>query len=179
MNEYERNQKGRAHIPVTVSGKDEVAGAATAVSSANNTADTTDWKDKYLRLAAENENSRKRLERSYAQQAQQAQEALLRDILASADSLERALQHSQKTADSGSLREGVMATWRQLQQTLANYGVQPILAEGQPFDPEQHEAIAVVPHSALPPHTVMRVEQTGYTIRDKLLRPARVIVTAG
>lgn len=174
MSEHKRNQAGRTHISVQV--EDGRKGAETAVSTPNN---ATDWKDKYLRLAAETENSRKRMERSYAQQAQQAQEALLGDILPLADNLERALAHSEETADIAAIRAGVAATLQQLQQTLARYGVQPIPAKGQPFDPEQHEAIAVVPYPALPPHTVIRVEQTGYTIQDKLLRPARVVVTAG
>lgn len=179
MSEHKRNQASQTHISVKAG--DEREGAATAVSTPNNAPDTTDWKDKYLRLAAENENSRKRLERSYAQRVQQAQEALLRDILPLADNLEHALahKHNEETADIAALRAGIAATLRQLQQTLARYGVQPIPAEGRPFDPEQHEAIAVAPYPALPVHTVMRVEQTGYTIQDKLLRPARVVVTGG
>ncbi len=176
MSEHKHNQSNQARIPVTVTDKGRAEEVAAAVSPA---ADAIDWKDKYLRLAAENENSRKRMERSYAQQVEQARESFLRDILLLADNLERALAHSRETADADALRQGVAATLQQLQQILSRYGVQPIQAEGRPFDPEQHEAIAVVPHPGLPPHTVMQVEQTGYTIQDKLLRPARVIVTAG
>ena len=165
MNKYQDTPPKQVNIPVSETGKDAT--------------DTTDWKDKYLRLAADNENSRRRLERSAAQQVQQAREAVLRDILPSVDNLERALQHSEESDDVAGLREGVAATLRQLQQTLNRYGVQPIQAVGQPFDPELHEALAILPNPTLPPQTVMQVEQTGYTIQDRLLRPARVIVTAG
>ena len=66
---------------------------------------------------------------------------------------------------------------RHIQQTLAKHEVRPFDAEGQPFDPQWHEAVSALHQPDLPPNTVAGITQTGYTIGDKVLRPARVVVT--
>lgn len=138
-----------------------------------------DWHDRYLRLAAELDNSRKAYERAYAHRAQQERERFVRDLLPLADNLERALEHATPVERQTSLFGGIELTLRDLQRTLEKHGVERIEALGEPFDPDLHEAIAAVPHPTLPPGTVMRVELPGYRIDGRLLRPAQVMVTAG
>lgn len=129
-----------------------------------------EWREKYARLAADYENSKKRLEQRYTLEAQQNQTKLLRDMLPLADNLDRALAHQDGQDDAGLalIRKSFLAT-------LAEYGVQPIVAEGRPFDPQLHEAVGVVTNPAAA-GMVAAVEETGYTYQDKLLRPARVLV---
>lgn len=138
-----------------------------------------DWHDRYLRLATDLENSKKAAERAYAHRAQQAWEGILRDLLPLADNLERALQHVTPAERQTGLFSGVELTLRDLKNTLRQHGVERIDALGEPFDPGFHDAIAAVPHPTLPPGTVVRVELPGYLLDGKLLRPARVLVTAG
>ncbi len=137
------------------------------------------WKDRALRLEAEMDNFRKRLQRLAEERIAADRERLLRDFLAVADDLARAL--SADGADAQSLRQGVELTNRSLMHLLNREGVTPIEAEGQPFDPAWHEAVGTVPASQVSaaPDTVVHVVQTGYRIGDRLLRPARVIVAIG
>jgi molecular chaperone GrpE len=137
-------------------------------------AEAAEWKEKYLRLRAERENDRKRLERVYANAADEKKEQVLRDLLPLADNLERALVHASEQ-DPG-LREGVELTLKALTTTLAKHGASPIKAVGMPFDPLLHEAAGVVPHPTLPSGSVASVEETGYTLHSRVLRPARVLV---
>ncbi|RMG92503.1 MAG: nucleotide exchange factor GrpE [Chloroflexi bacterium] len=137
-------------------------------------AQPVDWEEKYKRLYAELENTKKRLARNYANQARQEKEQLLRDLLAVIDNLERALAYTETETDT--LRQGIELTLRQFQDILTQHGVQVIEAEGQPFNPELHEAIGTVSHQELPEGTVAQIAQKGYLFHDKLLRPARVLV---
>jgi molecular chaperone GrpE len=139
---------------------------------------TEDWKDRYLRLAADLENRKMAMERAYAHRAQQAWEELLRDLLPLADNLERALVNVPPAERDTGLYSGVELTLRDFHRALQQHGVERMDALGEPFDPERHEAIAVVPHPTLPPETVMRVDLPGYLVDGRLLRPARVLVTA-
>ena len=138
-----------------------------------------EWQDRYLRLAAETENIRKRIERSHAERASQSQERLLRDLLPLVDNLERALAHTAPAEQQTSLYSGLEIAVRDFQRALSRHGVERVDALGQPFDPALHEAVGVAPHPTLPPNTVMHVELPGYMYNGRLLRPARVLVVAG
>jgi len=131
------------------------------------------YRDKYLRAVAEMENYKKRVERRYADEAEAERKRLLRAFLTVADNLERALAHAD--AD-GALAEGVRLTYQDLQRLLRQEGVEPLETIGQPFDPQMHEAVAVVPGDG---DQAMVVDETqkGYLYRGKLLRPAKVIVS--
>ena len=137
------------------------------------------YKDKYLRAAAEVENTRKRLERRYADQAEEEKKRLLRAFLTVADNLERALAHSGRpppiTPDSqgGGLRDGVQLTHQELQRLLRQEGVEPLEAMGQPFDPHYHEAVLTIACDD-EVDTVVEERQKGYLYRGQLLRPAKV-----
>ena len=136
-----------------------------------------DWKEKYLRLAAEIENTKKRLAQNYARRAERDREQLLTEFLDVADNLERALAHAGDN-DRSAFIDGVRSIQRQVQQTLANHGVRPFESEGKPFDPERHEAVSVQRRNDLPANTIVNVAQTGYYHGDRILRPARVVVNA-
>ena len=132
--------------------------------------EAAEYKDKYLRAAAEVENTRKRLERRYADQAEEEKKRLLRAFLTVADNLERALAHS-----GDGFRDGVQLTYQELQRLLSQEGVEPLEAMGQPFDPYYHEAVGTVAgdHDQ---ETVIGERQKGYLYRGELLRPAKVEV---
>jgi len=134
------------------------------------------WRDRALRLQAEMENFRKRQERLVQERIAADRERLLRAFLKVADDLERVLSADQ--ADAESLRQGVSLTYRTLKQIIDREGVEPIQAEGVPFDPAQHEAVSAIPHqkAGVMPETVVQVMQQGYRLGDHLLRPARVVV---
>jgi len=132
-------------------------------------------RDLYLRALAEKENARKRLERLYEERLAEAKRDLLRRVIAVADNLERALAHQE--AREG-LVEGIRLTYRQLQDFLRSEGVEPIQALGQPFNPAEHEAVALV-EGPEPPGTVVGEELRGYRQGPYLLRPAHVRVVAG
>lgn len=145
-------------------------------------ADAEAQKDRALRAMAETENVRKRLEREREDAKVYSVTRFARDLLTVADNLNRALAalpaESRAKADDSlnAVLDGVEATERELQAALGRHGVKPIAAEGQRFDPHLHQAIAEVPAKGAEPGTVVNVVQSGYTIGDRLLRPAMVTV---
>jgi molecular chaperone GrpE len=137
------------------------------------------WKEKYLRLFADMENTKKRLARSSAQEVAAEKEALLRDVLPVADALDLAFMHASREEDNRSILQGIELIRNMLNTFFAKYDVKAVDAWGQPFDPRLHEALGVERHPKVPPNTVVRVERKGYLCGDKLLRPAQVVVTPG
>jgi molecular chaperone GrpE len=139
-------------------------------------------KDRALRALAEVENVRKRLERERDDARTYSVTRFARDLLTVADNLARALAavpaEARARADESlkAVLDGVEATERELQAALGRHGVKPIDAAGQRFDPHLHQAIAEVPAQGAEPGTVVNVVQSGYTIGDRLLRPAMVTV---
>jgi len=136
------------------------------------------WKEKYLRLVADLENTKKRLARSSAQEVEAEKEALLRDVLPVADALDLAFIHAPPEEDNRSIVRGIELIRNMLNTSLTKYDVRAIDAWGQPFDPRLHEALGVERHPKVPPNTVVRVERKGYLYGDKLLRSAQVLVTS-
>jgi molecular chaperone GrpE len=139
-------------------------------------AEAIDWQEKYTRLAAEIDNNKKRLARNYANQFEQDKAALLRDFLPVVDNLERALAHATGDKAEAAMRQGLELTYKLFRETLAQHGVRPIEAESKAFDPNLHEAVATFSQPGIAAGTILRVEETGYTLNGKLLRPARVLV---
>ncbi|MGW8227091.1 MAG: nucleotide exchange factor GrpE [Anaerolineales bacterium] len=126
-----------------------------------------------IQAQAEYENARKRLEKRYADLLDQNIMEFLRDLLPVLDNLDRAIEHAPEDADN----EGIRLTRQMFLSTLDKYGVKPIEALGFPFDPEVHEALGTIENQSLKPGTVSAVAEPGFTYREKLLRPARVLVT--
>jgi molecular chaperone GrpE len=137
-----------------------------------------EWRDRALRLGAEMENYRKRQKRLADQQILAERERLLSGLLSIVDDLQRAL--SAEAGEVESLRQGVAITHQSLMRLLEQEGVRPIKAQGQPFDPNWHEAVGSVPHEAAgaDPDTIVEVVREGYRLGDRTLRPARVIIAA-
>ena len=132
--------------------------------------------DKYLRAVAELENVRKRAAKDVENARKFALERFGSDLLAVLDSMEMGLQ-SAEYADADALREGTEATLKLLMTTLERFGITEIDPQGEPFDPELHEAMTMQPSGDVEPGTVLTVFQKGYVLNGRLLRPARVIVS--
>lgn len=133
--------------------------------------------EKVLRLAADFENTKKRLERERDTSLKYAEENILKELLPGIDNIERAMDQAQEANNIESLLEGVELTRDGLLATLEKFGVTAIKSVGQPFDPNLHEAIAMEETDAMKPNFILREFQKGYLYRDRLLRPAKVIVS--
>jgi molecular chaperone GrpE len=136
-------------------------------------------KDRLLRLQADFENFRRRAAKERLEAEQYGHQNLVKDLLTAVDNLDRAIDHARRS-DSGdleSLLQGVELVRRDLGAALTRHGVAAIEAAGQPFDPSLHEAMQQVPDDSVAPNTVVEELQKGYRLRDRLLRPARVIVS--
>lgn len=133
--------------------------------------------DRYLRLAAEFENYKKRAQKDQAEYTRYANERLLKELLPVLDNLQRALQHAQQPGNANSVVQGVELTCKQYLETLSRFGVQPIPSMGLPFDPAVHQAVALVEaHEGQAPNTVVVEHEKGYYLHDRVLRPAVVTV---
>lgn len=136
--------------------------------------------DKYLRLAAEFDNYRKRVIRDRAEVRERSQAELLRDVLEALDDLGRVTDLTPGDASVADVIEGVELVERKLLDELTRLGMERLGAVGDAFDPHQHEAVGSVP-AAEPGHdgTIAEILQTGYRFGNVLLRPARVVVYVG
>jgi molecular chaperone GrpE len=135
-------------------------------------------RDKYVRLLADFDNFRRRAHKDRQDVIQFGHENLVKDLLSTVDNLDRAIEHAHQNdgGDLASLLQGVELVQREIHAVLAQHEVQVIDAEGSEFDPSLHEAMAHVQNDSVSPNTVIEVLQTGYRLRDRLLRPARVVV---
>jgi molecular chaperone GrpE len=154
--------------------------AAESIDPAMLIAENESLRDRLLRSLADAENTRRRAERTAKEAGQYAISDFARELLMVADNLQRTIDAAERrapeTIEDAALIEGVRATARLLTHTLAHFGIQKIEAVGQPFDPNLHEAVMEVDDPEHSPGTVVRVVEDGYTIHDRLLRPARVFV---
>jgi molecular chaperone GrpE len=149
------------------------------------TREVAEAKDRMLRTLAEMENLRKRTQREVTDARTYGITAFARDVLDIADNLQRALDavpmEAREAADPGlkALIEGVELTERSLHKTLEKNGVSRLDPLGEKFDPNFHQAMYEVPDSSVPTGTVVQVVQGGYTIGERVLRPALVAVAKG
>ncbi len=132
--------------------------------------------DKYLRVAAEFENYKRRAQRDQNDTVRFANQKLVQDLLPTLDSLERAIQCGQEPSGSDGLLQGVELTLKQLLDTLTKMGVNQISSVGEPFDPSKHQAVGQVESGTVPPNSVVDELQKGYFLHDRILRPAMVLV---
>jgi molecular chaperone GrpE len=136
-------------------------------------------RDRYLRTAAELDNFRKRSAREIEAARKFGAERLAQALLPVRDSLEAGLGAAE-AAGQAALLDGVRATLRLLDEALAAAGIREINPVGEPFDPNKHEALSVVPAAeGVTPNTVLEVVQKGYELNERLLRAAKVLVTRG
>jgi len=135
-------------------------------------------KDQHLRTLAEFDNARKRAQRELENGLKYAAERLLGELLAVCDSLDLGLEAAAAAgATPQQIAEGMALTRKQLLDFLERQGVRPIDPAGQAFDPALHEAVATQPSAEVEPNRVLSVMQKGYRLHERLLRPARVIVS--
>ncbi len=137
--------------------------------------------EKYLRLAAEFENFKRRALKERQELHNYANENLIKELLPVVDNLERAVGHARQEdgGDAKSLLEGIELTYRSLMQALDKLGILGIEPEGEQFDPKIHEAIRHVPNEEYGSGIVTEVFQKGYLLKDRLIRAALVAVSSG
>ena len=134
------------------------------------------YQDKYIRLAAEFENYKRRAQRDRSDAIRYANESLIKNLLSTLDNLERAIQCGKDAGSSGSLLEGVELTHKQFLETVEKLGVRQVSSPGSLFDPSMHQAVAQVESETAEPNTVVEEFQKGYFLHDRILRPAMVTV---
>jgi len=147
-------------------------------------AEAEDLRDKVLRVAAEFENYKKRMERERLTMLKYSGEPILREFLSVVDNLERAVSQGragglEAEKNLAALLEGVQLTLKGLVDVLNKFEVKPIDCTGQPFDPNKHEALTMESSDTVPANHVINEFEKGYYYKDRLLRPARVIVSSG
>lgn len=138
-----------------------------------------DQGEQHLRLQAEFDNFRRRGLKEKQESLKFGHQNLVKDLLSAVDNLERALEHGAQNAgpDIKGILDGVELVHREVLGALAKHGVKEIEAKGAIFDPADHEAMGQLPNAQVAPGTVLEVLQKGYVIHDRMLRPARVIVS--
>lgn len=135
--------------------------------------------DLVLRTKADAENLVRRAERNAENSAKFAVERLCGELLEVLDGLDQGLQLNLESDEAKKVAEGMELTQRKLLSVLEKFGVKAIEAQGQPFNPDLHEAMVAQENADVAPDTVLMVLQKGYTLHGRLLRPARVIVSRG
>ena len=135
-------------------------------------------RDRYVRAVAELDNFRKRSAREIEGARKFGAEKLAQSILPVRDSLEAGLAAAENAGQSA-LLDGQRATLRLLDEALTASGVREINPVGEPFDPNKHEALSLVPAPGVAPDTVLEVVQKGYELNERLLRAAKVLVARG
>ncbi len=133
--------------------------------------------DRYLRMAADFENYKKRAAKEKEDYVKFGNEDLIKAILPFIDNLERAVSHAEKVHETGVMIEGARLILQQVLQALNKFGVSSFESVGKPFDPARHEAMLVVETDQHEPNQVVEEFQRGYLLRDRLLRPATVSVS--
>ncbi len=136
-----------------------------------------DGHEKMLRAVADLENFKKRAAKEKEEQHKFGNEKLLRDLLPVVDNFDRALEHSKAGGDLASLEKGVLMVRKLFEDTLLKHGVKAFESKGKPFDPNLHEAMQQVETSDLPPNHVVSELVRGFTLNDRLVRPALVMVS--
>ncbi len=171
----ETNQDGMESVAAPA---DPLAQLEADVNAAK--AEAAEWQDRFLRKAAELENYRKRMEKEKAESMGAAKSSVLMEFLPILDDCERALKSFREARDAApgleQYREGVELLYKQLLDAVGRIGVVPIESEGTPFDPHLHEAVSREATAEFEENTVVRELRRGYVFKDRLLRPAQVVV---
>lgn len=132
--------------------------------------------DKYLRLAAEFDNYKRRVQRDQQDTIRFANEKLFKDLLPTLDNLERALQSGREQDRIEGLLEGVDLTYKHFLDTLQKMGIKQVSSVGEVFDPAKHQAVGQVESTTIPENVIVDEYQKGYFVHDRILRPAMVTV---
>ena len=136
-----------------------------------------DHRDAMLRMQAEMENLRKRLIKDLERSRLRTLEGFMNDLLPVRDSLERGMETDEETTTVESMKEGKALIIKMLSKVMEDHGLKLIDPAGEPFDPELHQAMSMMESAEYEPNTVMEVLQKGFSLHDRLVRPAMVIVS--
>jgi molecular chaperone GrpE len=180
-------QEDEAHINLSVEGpveepvEDNDADALSAedADSEDPAAVAAGLKDQLLRSLAELENVKRRAARDVENAHKFAIEKLIDSMFPVLDSLEKSVETAESTEGAEAIVEGVTLSLKMFTDTLAKFGVEQIDPLGEPFDPQLHEALTVLPNPDAEPNSVMDVMQKGYSLNGRLVRAAKVIVVKG
>jgi molecular chaperone GrpE len=142
-------------------------------------ADLDRFRDLAMRSQADFENYKKRCQREKEEAVKYANTSLLERLIAIVDNFELGLSAAKGEGENSAVYSGMQMVLKQLNDFLADNGLQPINAEGQPFDPNLHEAIGHEASDTIPDHHVIRQTRRGYRFKDRLLRPSSVVVSKG
>jgi molecular chaperone GrpE len=142
-------------------------------------ADLDRFRDLALRSQADFENYKKRSAREKEEAIKYANSSLLERLVGIIDNFELGLAAAKEQSADSPIYSGMVLVQKQLSDLLAESGLQPIEAEGRTFDPNVHEAIAHEPSEQFPEGIVLRQTRRGYRLKDRLLRPAKVVVSSG
>ncbi len=182
----EQNKETRQPAPLKTS--PSFAASATAAGAeqtaaedpmAGLQADLDRFRDLALRSQADFENYKKRSAREKEEAIKYANSSLLERLVSIIDNFELGLAAAKKQGEQSPIYSGMVLVQKQLNDLLAENGLQPIEAEGRRFDPNVHEAIAHEPSDQVPEGIVLRQTRRGYRLKDRLLRPAKVVVSSG
>jgi len=133
--------------------------------------------DRWLRVSAELENYKKRVEKERAEFLKYAHESLIKELLPIVDNLERAIEHARTKKASNALVEGIEMVLKSFNDCLGRFKVKPVKAIGAKFDPNLHEAVRVEENAEEEENTILSELQKGYILNDRVVRPAMVVVS--
>lgn len=131
----------------------------------------------YIRSQAEIENMKKRFKKEKEEWVKYSHDSMVKELLPVVDNLEKALGHAEEETSVDALRDGVQLTLTGLKEVLRKAGVEEIKAEGEPFDPQFHQAVSEKEDDTVDPGTVVAELQKGYLLNGRLARPSMVIVS--
>ncbi len=183
----EHKNQDETPIPEDLGAVEDIAGEGNGkdgAESENLREELDKTKEQLLRVAADADNYKKRMEREKEKMVKYAGENILRELLATVDNLERALE--QGRAESGdpeqkleSMLEGIELTYKGLLSVLEKFDVKPIDSVGQPFNPDEMDALTMEASDEVPANHVLREFAKGYRFKDRVLRHAQVVVSSG
>ena len=177
-----KKKHGHGEKPENIEVRTPETGEASAAASdlekalEEKTAEAAANWDKFLRERADLENLRKRFQKEKEDLLRYGNESLILEILPVVDNLERALSHASGDECSSAINEGVRMTLSMLLGSLKKFGVTPVAAQGEVFDPALHQAVGQIESAEVEPNRVVNEFQKGYLLNDRLLRPAMVTV---
>jgi molecular chaperone GrpE len=169
------NEQQNSEVEPQIDMDDPIAVLESALAEAQQTA--AESKDTMLRMHAEMENLRKRLIRDHEKSRRLTLERFMNDLLPVRDSLERGLEAADQSATVEALKEGKQLIMKMLTKVMGDHGLETIDPHGERFDPQVHEAMTMIPSDEHEENTVVNVLEKGYQLHDRLIRPAKVVVS--
>lgn len=177
-----RNEQAEEELNEAAAGAEQEQGATDGEPDEAEAlkAQAQEFQEQMLRAQAEMQNVRRRAEIDVEKAHKFALEKFVKELLPVADSLEKAVESTEGSEEAGelvaSIREGMEMTLTLFMNSLKKFNVEQINPVGEPFDPQQHEAMSMVPAPDAEPNSVVSVVQKGYLLNERVVRPAMVVV---